>query len=183
MNQKLQNQALNLDSKRSKASSRRSNGGNLIPKIPLAQVQMRNKRSLNGGPTDRNLPTNRQSISQVNIIERTIASNISQTIDINGINVSDQKQLTLIQPPITPTGIMMGSPVVPNLSQGKGLPSGISLLSNTPEPLSAMASSSYHGENVWNIKKCKICNCWTYAYNPIQNKFAVLLNNRLQFNN
>ena len=46
-----------------------------------------------------------------------------------------------------------------------------------------LGPSQGNSDNQWHIKKCVTCNCWTYAYNPAQNKFAVLLNNRLAFNN
>lgn len=75
-------------------------------------------------------------------------------------------------------------PLVPNsLNSGFGLPSSASLLSNTPEPPSGRRNQGKKNDNCWNIKKCIICHCWTYAFNPYLNMYAVLLNNRLNYNN
>lgn len=70
----------------------------------------------------------------------------------------------------------------------QGIHSAHSILSNTPEPQSGrirnnlrLSKLNLHSDppTQWEVKKCKICQCWTYAYNPAINKFAVLLNNRI----
>lgn len=34
----------------------------------------------------------------------------------------------------------------------------------------------------WKLFKCKECNVWTHAINEIENKYALLLNNRVKDN-
>lgn len=73
-----------------------------------------------------------------------------------------------------------------NLGAGRGLSSNQSILGNTPEPLSSRMlpmKSAAPGDSAWAVYKCRVCNCWTYAYNAAQNKYAVLLNNRLAGSN
>merc|ERR1711990_1047091 len=35
----------------------------------------------------------------------------------------------------------------------------------------------------WDLRKCSICQCWTHAYHAGFNKYAVLLNNRINSHN
>jgi hypothetical protein len=41
----------------------------------------------------------------------------------------------------------------------------------------------YLGYARWKLFKCKECNIWTHAVNETENKYAVLLNNRVKDNN
>lgn len=113
--------------------------------------------------------TNRTNISKVNQYERQIAGNISQTVDVNSISVVTKKKIHNITKAL---GAAVGTSPAPGpfgASGGLGLNSATSLLSNTPEPISARLRGATinkkGGENAWDIKKCRICNCWTYAYN------------------
>lgn len=127
--------------------------------------------------------TNRTSISKVNQYERQIAGNISQTVDVNSVSVVTKKKIHNITKALGAAVSTSPAPGPFGASGGLGLNSATSLLSNTPEPISGRlrgANINKKGsENTWDVKKCSICNCWTYAYNAYQNKYAVLLNNRI----
>ena len=45
---------------------------------------------------------------------------------------------------------------------------------------SATAKNHYYGFARWKLFKCKECHVWTHAVNENENKFAVLLNNRIK---
>jgi len=94
--------------------------------------------------------TQRASVSKTNLFERQIASNLSQTIDVNTVSALPPKQINSIIP-----------------EQNSAI--GSTLHMKRPSEIVA----------TWDIKKCVTCNCWTHAYNPVINKFAVVLNNRV----
>ena len=178
----------------------------MVPKIPLASIGSapRGRMSLQvpmqlggaggalppaGHASDR--LTNRTSISKANPYEAQIAGNISETIDENSISVVSKKKIHDITTALGAAASASPAPGPFSASGGIGLNSATSLLSNTPEPASGRRTLAPDGvprgtnphkkgdENNWDIKKCRICNCWTYAYNAYQNKYAVLLNNRI----
>lgn len=178
-----------IETKRSQQSSRRSNK---VPRIPISAIGSAPRSRLSLAASGSVMPptgyasdrmTNRTSISKVNPYERQVAGNISQTVDVNSTSVVSKRKIHNITKAV---GAAVGTSPAPGpfgATGGLGLNSATSLLSNTPEPASGRVRgvdlNKRSFENSWDIKKCSICNCWTYAYNHHQNKYAVLLNNRI----
>ena len=139
-----------------------------------------------------------------------------------------EEQQAAASPDATPSPALPGGAPhgLAALRNGRGLASGTSLLSNTPEPNSSrqlrnLISRGAHqlgnhavppgqptalldqqemhaqlvaalqetpkgakaSSNGWDLRKCSICHCWTHAYHAGFNKYAVLLNNRINSHN
>jgi len=98
-------------------------------------------------------------LMQNSIQHRQILSNMSQTIDKNSslASVIEKK----------------------NGNVGKEFNQEFNLISKS----SATAKNyQYLGFSRWKLFKCKECHVWTHAVNEHENKYAVLLNNRVKDN-
>lgn len=63
-------------------------------------------------------------------------------------------------------------------------PLDTSNLAQGSSPLKQPAvAQKMENSNDWIISKCRICQCWTHAYNEKLKKYAVILNNRIQQHN
>mmetsp|Transcript_26470 Transcript_26470/g.40404 ORF Transcript_26470/g.40404 Transcript_26470/m.40404 type:complete len:269 (-) Transcript_26470:15-821(-) len=107
-----------------------------------------------------------------------MASNLSRTIDANSESVASKNEAAsfLKEKPEFLSAARPAAAVVDSAGHR--------------HTTSSHKSSARDEENMnflvgtlWDIKKCSICNCWTHAYSPTLNKFAVVLNNRLHQSN
>lgn len=45
---------------------------------------------------------------------------------------------------------------------------------------SSATVKNYNGYSRWKLFKCKECHVWTHAVNELENRYALLLNNRVK---
>jgi hypothetical protein len=67
--------------------------------------------------------------------------------------------------------------------QGNITPSGNTDIISRSSATRRQGAGSYmghYGGAKWKLFKCKECQVWTHAFNEIDNKYAILLNNRVR---
>eukprot|EP00347_Sterkiella_histriomuscorum_P005241 403357349 len=95
--------------------------------------------------------------------KRMIMANMSKTIDRNAVLVSITEKKSQAQSNMRGTG--MKDPMDFNM---------ISKSSAT------VKNYNGNGYSRWKLYKCKECHVWTHAVNELENRYAVLLNNRVK---